>query len=460
MSDAGTGAPRIAIVGGGFAGLNAALKLVDMPWPGAQRPSITLIERGERHVFLPMLYDLVTGDVSEWEVAPRLDELLAGTGVQLLRANLEGIDASARELRLSGVADAPALASEELPYDRLVLAIGAQPAPPPSAGGLAFRSLEDALALRARLRALKSSAAPLIRVLVVGTSYSGIELAASIARDLGVRRGLVSLVGRGPTLLPDGSAASRELAQRALEDAGVEVLLGRSVALESERVATLTPAEASPSAHAAHAHSRADRTAQDASGAAAPPDAAADATPAAPPPPPAAESMEADLVIWCTGSVPRSPAAELGLAAAADGRVATRASLEAEGADGIYCIGDMALCQPLAGTPAAERTAQLAVQQSDYAAYNVWASLTDRAPLPFRYAKLGEMLTYGPTDASVDAAGLLSIGGLPGAALRRAAYLYRMPTNSHRARVGFSWALDAAVRSADALLNARSPRAD
>jgi NADH dehydrogenase len=410
---AGTSDGRICVVGGGFAGLNTALKLAAMPWDGGQRPKITLIDQAERHVFLPMLYDLTCGDVSEWEVAPRFDELLAGTGVDHVRAEFVSLDTEGKQLVVKGAGG-----KETLAYDKVVLALGAQPVKAPSNKGvMSYRSLEDALELRDKLRALLASGSPLVRIVVVGASYSGIELASQLARAIGTRRGLVTLVGRADVVLKEGAVANRAASLVALEQNGVEVLLNRNV--EMELLGT-----------------RAKLTPLDANGAFVGP----------------AETINADLVIWCAGSAPIARASELNLAIADDGRIATTASLQVRDSEHVFAIGDMSSCEPLANTDAVAQNAQVAVQQSDYAAYNVWASMVGKAPMPYRYLKLGEMLAFGPTDASVSAFGVVNIRGTPGAALRRAAYLYRMPTNTHRAKVGFSWAFDAALRTADAVL--------
>ncbi|MFO0119410.1 MAG: NAD(P)/FAD-dependent oxidoreductase, partial [Cyanobium sp.] len=75
------GSGSVVIAGGGFAGLYTALALAGRPSP----PPILLIEPGERFVFLPLLYELLSGELHPWEVAPRYDALLAGRGVAWLQ---------------------------------------------------------------------------------------------------------------------------------------------------------------------------------------------------------------------------------------------------------------------------------------------------------------------------------------------------------------------------------------
>jgi hypothetical protein len=64
----GLGAPDICVLGGGFGGLYTALRLSKLDWGDAPRPRVTLVDRQERFVFLPMLYEVATGSASCWEV--------------------------------------------------------------------------------------------------------------------------------------------------------------------------------------------------------------------------------------------------------------------------------------------------------------------------------------------------------------------------------------------------------
>jgi NADH dehydrogenase len=83
-------------------------------------------------------------------------------------------------------------------------------------------------------------------------------------------------------------------------------------------------------------------------------------------------------------------------------------------------------------------SAQAAFQQADYTAWNIWASLTDRPLLPFRYQPFGEMLTLGVDNATFAGLGIKFDGQMAHVA-RRLAYLYRMPTLDHQIKVGFNW---------------------
>ena len=83
-------------------------------------------------------------------------------------------------------------------------------------------------------------------------------------------------------------------------------------------------------------------------------------------------------------------------------------------------------------------TAQVAFQQSDYCAWNIWADLNQKPLLPFRYQPLGEMMTLGKDSAVLDGLGL-KLDGTPAYIARRLLYLSRLPTLKHQLTVGLNW---------------------
>jgi NADH dehydrogenase len=91
----------IVILGGGFGGLYAALRLSQFTWQG-NPPTITLVDHRDRFLFLPLLYELVTAELEAWEIAPAYPELLADTQVQFCQAEVEAIDLKAERVKLVG----------------------------------------------------------------------------------------------------------------------------------------------------------------------------------------------------------------------------------------------------------------------------------------------------------------------------------------------------------------------
>jgi len=169
--------PRIAVLGGGFGGLSTALKLADMRWTRLTRPDITLIDRNERFAFLPMMYELATGEVESWEVAPTFRDLLQDSSINYKQAAVTGVDLETGIDIDDNILDK---------FDRVVVALGAESANIDSVKGAAehalpFYNVTDAFKLREKLRELRatrSGSGDKINIVVIGGGFSGVELAA------------------------------------------------------------------------------------------------------------------------------------------------------------------------------------------------------------------------------------------------------------------------------------------
>ena len=77
--------PRVCILGGGFGGLYTALRLDSLLWPQGSKPQVTLIDRSERFVFKPLLYELLNGGATADEVAPPFSQLLAPYSINFIQ---------------------------------------------------------------------------------------------------------------------------------------------------------------------------------------------------------------------------------------------------------------------------------------------------------------------------------------------------------------------------------------
>ncbi|MBC8114201.1 MAG: FAD-dependent oxidoreductase, partial [Candidatus Saccharimonas sp.] len=101
---------RIVIVGGGFAGLNAArsLRRADV--------QVTLVDRRNFHLFQPLLYQVATGGLSPGNIAAPLRSILRRQrNVEVLLAEVTDFDLVGRRLKLAvGV----------LCYDTLIVCTG------------------------------------------------------------------------------------------------------------------------------------------------------------------------------------------------------------------------------------------------------------------------------------------------------------------------------------------------
>ena len=384
---------RICILGGGFGGLYTALELARLPW--TEQPEIVLIDRSDRFLFTPLLYELVTGELQTWEIAPPFLELLAGTNIQFLQGNVTGVDIATRCIHLT-VSDSPA----SLNFDRLVLSIGGETSmnlvPGAAEYAIPFRTLADVARLESRLQQLEKSDREKIRVAIAGAGASGVELACKIADRL-KSRGRVRLIERDSVILANSPPANRVAAERALITRGIWTDLSTSVSQVMESEITLDYSSGS-------------------------------------------DTLPVDMMMWMVGNSISKLAHSLELPHnQRNGRVIVESTLQVKGYPEIYAIGDIAECYDADGVlvPA---TAQVAYQQSQYCARNIWISLTQSYPLvPFRYLALGEFMSLGTDNASLAFLNKFGLEGLPAIFFRRFAYLLRMPTFQHQLKVGFNW---------------------
>nr|WP_294529664.1 FAD-dependent oxidoreductase [uncultured Rhodopila sp.] len=226
----------ILIAGAGHAGGSAAAMLRQLGWQGP----ITLI--GDEPVLPyqrpPLSKAWLTGDETAESVALRPAGFYAAAGIGLRPGSrVTGIDRAARTVALSD--------SEVLPYDILILALGARPRRLPVPGApLELRSVSDADRLKAVLR-------PGTQLVIVGGGFIGLEVAAS-ARALGVDVTVIEREDRvlarvACPLLSDffqshhqarGVRIVTGAEVAAFEDTGVRLRDGRRIACDSILAAT------------------------------------------------------------------------------------------------------------------------------------------------------------------------------------------------------------------------------
>ncbi len=362
-------APRIVIVGGGFAGLGAARALHRAP------ARITLVDRSNHHVFQPLLYQVATAGLSPANIAmPIRSVLRRQANTEVLLAEVTGIDLANRRVRLSGREDG-------LPYDFLVLATGARHGYfghdewEEFAPGL--KSIQDATSIRRRIllafemaekEADRARCDELLTFVVVGGGPTGVELAGAISelarkalardfRHIDPTQTRVLLVEASPRLL---SGFPAELAERAALELG---RLGVTVLTDSlvQRID-------------AGGVDLADRR------------------------------IASGCVIWAAGVV-ASPAGKwLGTETDRSGRVKVNPDLSVPGEPRVFVLGDTASLEqdgkPLPGL------APVAMQQGRYIASHILKLIGGEPTGPFRYHDKGNLATVGRKFAIVEIGGL------------------------------------------------------
>ena len=391
-----TSVPRICILGGGFGGLYTALRLHQLIWEPGQKPEITLIDRQTNFVFTPLLYELITGEMQSWEIAPPFAELLKGTDIRFVQGSVKQVAADA-DLSQQVQKSVTLEDGTQIPYDRLVLALGCETpsdlVPGTTENAIPFRSLDDAYRLDAKLRVLEASAIERIRIAIVGAGYTGVEVACKLADRL-KERGRIRLIQSRDTILPNAKQFNRNAALKALEQRGIWVDLETNVSEITADSIGLTYK---------------DKT----------------------------DIIPVEIVMWTVGNQVSPAINHFGLPLNAQGKITVSDTLQVTDNPEIFALGDAAAMIDTDGQ-IIPTTAQVAFQQSDFVAWNVWSSLTDRPLLPFRYTDLGEMMILGDDNAVLSSFGIQFDGPLAYLS-RRLVYLYRLPTLEHQLKVGFNW---------------------
>ena len=225
---------HVVIVGGGFGGLAAARALKREP------VRVTVVDRRNHHLFLPLLYQVATCGLNPGDIAAPIRRILRHQGnATVLLGEATGVDRAGRRLLL---ADGGGIG-----YDYLILAAGSRQFyfgnNSWSAHAPGLTSVEDALEIRRRLlhayEAAERENDPALRgrwltIVVVGGGPTGVELAGAIAemarhalagefRRIDPRRARVILLEGGDRLLPAMDPGLSAKARRSLERLGVEV---------------------------------------------------------------------------------------------------------------------------------------------------------------------------------------------------------------------------------------------
>ena len=372
---------RVVVVGGGFGGLHAALKLARLP------VDVTLIDRRNFHLFQPLVYQVATGSLSPAEISYPLRRIFRRRhNVRVLLAEVTDVDLDAQLLRVRPAARE--CEYDSVPFDTLIVAAGShynyfhhdhwqQVAPD-------LKTLESALEIRARiLRAFEAAEldtdpgrrSAWLTFVVVGAGPTGVEMAgqiAEIARDLRTdfqsldsSKARILLVEAGDRVLGAFPAALSAKAQRSLAQLGVTTLLEHTVVELDARSVTLKHADD------------------------------------------ASQQIPARTVVWAAGVIASSLAGVLaehaGLEVDRAGRVEVLEDLSLPGHPNVLAIGHMIRIRQADGSSIAlPGLAPVAMQEGRHAARVVRDSLHGRPGRRFRYHDKGNLATIGRASAVAD----------------------------------------------------------
>ncbi|MCY1082893.1 NAD(P)/FAD-dependent oxidoreductase [Archangium lansingense] len=349
------GRHHVVIVGGGFAGLQAARKLKRAP------VDVTVLDRYNHHLFQPLLYQVATAVLSPGDISAPIRRILRSRNTTVLLAEVQSVDLARNVVVSDG---------GEIPYDTLVLAMGATHSyfGHPEWAGFApgLKTIDDARDIRERVllafEAAERETDPerqrdWLTFVIIGAGPTGVELAGALAymtrhvlprdfRRADTSRARILLLEGLPRVLNTYPEELSEKARRDLETLGVEVCTGTLVTGVDDSGVTVGDTR-----------------------------------------------IQARTVLWSAGVAASPVARTLGVPLDKAGRVKVTPRLNVPGHEDVFVIGDLASVvqdgKPVPGI------APAAMQMGRYVAKSIRQRLAGRLVAPFRYHDKGSFAVIG-----------------------------------------------------------------
>ena len=351
-------APRVVIVGSGFAGLTALNRLAKSGM------HLTLVDRNSYSTFQPLLYQVATAGLTSADVAYPTWTAAHKTQARFRKGEVIGIDTDARHVLLADGAT--------LPYDYLVLATGVSAAffgvDGADKHSFSLYTRQDAIILRDRLMAeLEQRSVPGndrdLSITIVGGGATGVEMAGTLAElrnialpasfpEINRERMRVTLIELSTALLASFNDRLRDYALRELIDRGVDVRLDTKI----ERVEH-------DSVHLSDG-----------------------------------SKLASDMTIWAAGISGPSWLAKTGLPTGRGGRLETGPDLRVTGYNRVFAVGDIGIIEG----DALPQLSQPAIQQGRHAADQIRRMEAGKPTQPFSYKDHGIAATIGHRSAVVE----------------------------------------------------------
>src|SRR6266446_3838634 len=362
---------KVVILGGGFAGLNAAQKLRRAP------VDVTLIDRRNFHLFQPLLYQVATGSLSPGEIsAPLRGVLSKQKNALVLLGDAADIDPDAKQVKLRDGA--------AFEYDSLIVATGSKTS---YYGNAAWReyapslkTIEEATAIRHKIlyafewaerSATEAEEREWLTFVIVGAGATGLELAGALAeianetlkndfRRINPKDARIILMEGGNRVLAAYPPDLSEKAEKLVKRLGVEVMKGVMATEIDDNGVT---------------YKRGDTT----------------------------ERLAAKTVLWTGGVKATSFGNKLAERTKAEtdrsGRIKVNPDLTIPNYPDIFVVGDLAAAQGKDGKPL-PGVAQVAIQGGAYVASTIKARLNGKKEVPpFHYFDKGDMAVIGRASA-------------------------------------------------------------
>ena len=402
---------RVVILGGGFGGLSAAREL-ERILPRDANVELTLVNRENFFLFTPMLHEVAASDLDLATIVSPLRRLL--DRVRLFIGTVEDIDVDAQTVT---VAHAAGLHRHELPYDHLVVALGAVSnfygIPGLAERASTMKSLGDAIELRNQLIAHLEEADfecnrdvrnPLLTVLVAGGGFAGVETVAAVNDFIreavrfypNISQGdvRVIVVHPGAFLLPELGQELGTYTQARLRERGVEVLLNTKVTgVNGSRTVLSNGME-----------------------------------------------LDARTVVWTAG-ISANPMLDCIPCQRSRGRLVVNEYLQSPDVPNVWAVGDCASITDPATGDVYPPTAQHALREGACVARNIAAEISGSPKTAFSFSTIGLLAAIGRRTGVANILGL-KFSGFIAWWLWRTIYLAKLPRLEKKVRVALDWTLD------------------
>ncbi len=399
---------KIVILGGGFGGLYTYKGLYK--YFKHDEIDITIVNRTNYFLFTPLLHEVATGGIEHHQVVESIRQIIYKTNDKLHVAEVLSIDCERHIVKTS---------IDELPYDVLVVALGATTnffnAPGAEEHSMVLKDLHDAIKIRRMLIESFEKASEIkdedarrkeLSYAVIGGGPTGVELVTEIAElindtFLKYYHGLIKcedislyLINRDAEVLMPFHKSLRKDALRIIKKSGVKVMLNTGVKeVRADSVVLLDDSV-----------------------------------------------LEVSRVVWTAGVKPNAPMFTHSVPLDNWGRILVNSDLQIEGCPDVFVVGDIASLAGAEGKPL-PMLAQVAVKQGLHTGYNIRCLLKGKSLLHFKYESEGGLVSLGQWQASADIRGIRFSGPLAWF-IWRTVYLFKFLSRSKRIKIVVDWTLN------------------
>ena len=402
---------RVLILGSGFGGLYAALRLQRI-LRRERDVEVLLINRENFFSFTPMLHEVAASDLDLTNIVNPVRKLLKR--INFFAGEVESINL---ERKIATVSHGFDHHHHDLPYDHVVIGLGSITnffnLPGLERRALTMKSLGDAIHLRNRLIAHLEEAdteccadvrLPLLTFVVAGGGFAGVETVASINDFVREAVGFYSnlrkdmlrvvLVHPGEVILPELGDKLGRYAEKKLAERGVEILVNTRVTGVTENGVQLSTGE----------------------------------------------EIESKALIWTAGTS-SNPVIDCLPCAKERGRLKVDEMLRLPDWPGVWALGDCALVPDRKTGLYHPPTAQHALREGKTLSNNLIATVRGGNLKPFSFSTIGQLAAIGRRTGVANILGI-NFSGFIAWWMWRTIYLSKLPRFEKKLRVALDWTLD------------------